>query len=257
MKNAKIYTSLAPLYDLLMSEVDYDAWADYIDEIIQYHHEYPTEILELACGTGTLAISLDEFGYYDITATDASEEMLKIATDKARNALCSIEFRKMNYNNIDIKETFDVVFTVFDSINYLSDKKAILKLLKDCYPLLNNNGLFIFDFSTPKNSLEAVDYLDNDEASNDSFRYYRTSRYDDAAKIHYNEFTIEQFGDDAKTVINRFKEVHKQHIYTLEEILDIVKESPYHLEAAYDDFDLVEANDETARVTVVLKCQKT
>ena len=47
------YTSLAPLYDKLMEDVDYEAWAGFIDEIIQIHHSNPVEILELACGTGS------------------------------------------------------------------------------------------------------------------------------------------------------------------------------------------------------------
>ncbi len=256
MKKTNIYTSLAPLYDTLMHDVDYDAWADYIDEIIQYHHEYASKILELACGTGTMALSMNELGYYDITATDASEEMLKIAQEKTYYAMPGIKLQKMDYLNIDIKDSFDVIFTVFDSINYLENKAQILKLLNDCHSILNNNGLFIFDFSTPVNSMEAVDYLDNDEASNQQYRYYRTSRYNQKDKIHYNEFIIEQFANDGKTVINRFEEIHKQYIYTLDEILEIVAESPYHLEAAYGDFDLVEANNESARVTIVLKCRK-
>lgn len=257
MTKANIYTSLAPLYDRLMIDVDYESWADYIDEIFQLHHPYPEKLLELACGTGSLAISLDGFGYYQITATDLSAEMVEIAQLKAAEAEVDVQFRPMNFLNIDIDETFDGIYSVFDSINYLHDASQILEMLKQCERVLKPGGLLVFDFSTPKNSMEAVDYLNNEEATSGRFRFYRKSRYDHKNRMHYNEFDIEELAADGKTVISELKEVHEQRIYSLQEILEIVDQTSYHLVAKYGDFDLLDANEESARVTIVLRCQKT
>ena len=54
------YTVLADIYDRVMSDVDYETWADYIDEIILEHRPEAENLLELACGTGTIALSLEE-----------------------------------------------------------------------------------------------------------------------------------------------------------------------------------------------------
>ncbi len=255
MKNADNYTSLAPLYDRLMEDVDYDSWADYIDEILQLHHPYPEKILELACGTGSVAISLDEFGYYYITATDLSPEMVDIAAVKAKNAQVNVAFRPMNFLNIDIDDSFDAIYSLFDSVNYLHSEEDILTMLNQCQKVLKPGGLLIFDFSTPKNSMEAVDYLNNEEATSGNYRFFRTSRYDHQNKMHYNEFEIEELADDGKTVIQELKEVHEQRIYSLQEMLSIVEQTSYHLVAKYGDFELLDADEQSSRVTIVLRCQ--
>lgn len=71
------YSALAEIYDAVMEDVDYDIWADFIDEVIQVHHPNPVTILELACGTASLSFSLEKLGCYDITATDKSEAMIQ------------------------------------------------------------------------------------------------------------------------------------------------------------------------------------
>jgi ubiquinone/menaquinone biosynthesis C-methylase UbiE len=72
----KNYSALAQIYDDVMVEVDYETWTDYIDEIIYQYHPEAQSVLELACGTGTMALSLEELAAYKITATDGSPEMI-------------------------------------------------------------------------------------------------------------------------------------------------------------------------------------
>jgi ubiquinone/menaquinone biosynthesis C-methylase UbiE len=256
MKDTSNYSYLAPLYDKLMEDVDYEAWADYIDEIIQEHHPEAEAVLELACGTGSVAISLDELGYYNILASDLSPQMTEIGVTKALKANANVRFTTLDFMNIDLDESFDVIFSVFDSVNYLQSESEILSMLSECEKVLNPDGLLIFDFSTPLNSIEAVDYLNNEEAQVKDMRFFRTSEYDTHEQIHTNTFEIELLSSDKKTVINSFKEVHKQRIYTLEEMLLILKQTPYHLVAKYGDFDLIDADENSARITIVLQCQK-
>ncbi|MEQ8579897.1 MAG: class I SAM-dependent methyltransferase [Balneola sp.] len=256
MKETDNYSNLAPLYDKLMENVDYESWADYIDEIIQEHHPECEKVLELACGTGSVAISLDELGYYDILASDLSPQMIEVAKQKALEQNADVRFQTLNFLNINIEEEFDVIFSVFDSVNYLQTDSEIIAMLEECEKVLKPDGLFIYDFSTPLNSLEAVDYLNNEEAEVKDLRFFRTSEYDAINKIHTNTFEIEQLSEDKKEILSTFKEVHKQRIYTLEEMLSILKQTPYHLVAKYGDFDLIDADENSARITLVLKCQK-
>lgn len=254
--SSEIYTRLAPIYDTLMEDVDYESWADFIDEIMQTHHINPIEILELACGTGAIALSLAELECYNLTATDLSPDMVKIAQEKAKRHQLNVDFFPMDYLNIHTNKSFDCIYSVFDSVNYLQDEKKLAKLLEDTFSILKKGGLFIFDFSTPRNSLEAVDFLNNEEGDTGTFRFYRTSTYDPHEKIHTNEFEIEQLNKDTGKVVDSFREVHKQRAYSLNEILSIVEQSPYHLVAKYEGFDLIDADENSARVTMVLRCQK-
>ena len=248
-EKSRIYSALAPLYDTLMKDVDYEMWADFIDEVIQTHHPNPNQILELACGTGAISLHLSEYEEYELTATDQSPAMVERARQKAAELEAPVQFDTMDFTDIKTTASFDIIFSVFDSVNYLHPSEDILKMLLGCHRILNPNGLLIYDFSTPQNSLEAVDYLNNEEGSFGNYRYFRESKYDPELQFHYNEFDIEEISDDGLTVINRFREVHKQRIYSLQEMLSIVEQTPYHLVAKYEGFDLVDADENSTRIT--------
>lgn len=255
-EKAKIYTVLAHLYDTLMKDVDYEMWADFIDEVIQTHHPHPKEVLELACGTGAISLCLAELEVYNVTATDASAAMVEKGKQKAKEFDLDIDFGVLDFTDIKSDKKYDIIFSVFDSVNYLHSAHEILDLLHGTYEILKPGGLLIFDFSTPQNSLEAVDYLNNEEGSFGAYRYFRTSRYEPAEQIHYNEFEIDEMSENGKTVLNRYQEIHKQRIYSLKEMLSILEQTPYHQVAKYEGFDLVEADHNSTRVTMVLRCQK-
>jgi hypothetical protein len=133
----------------------------------------------------------------------------------------------------------------------------MLQLFGNVERALKPGGLFIFDFSTPKNSMESVDYLNEAEGERETLRYFRSSRYDAKTQFHYNEFEIDQLDQLGGKVIHTFKETHIQRAYTLNEMLSILNQTPYHLVAKYDGFDMIDATENSARVTMVLQCQKT
>ena len=53
------YSALAEIYDDVMGDVDYETWTDYIDDIIVEHNPESVDVLELACGTGTMAVAVE------------------------------------------------------------------------------------------------------------------------------------------------------------------------------------------------------
>jgi len=251
------YSKLALIYDTLMDDVDYESWADFLDEIIQTHRPQSTSILELACGTGSIALSLDELMCYEITATDLSPQMIDIARRKADEQRAGVRFEVMDFLDIKFDRAFDIVLSTFDSINYLHEPRDILRLLEEVKKVLKPDSLFMFDFTTPKNSIQAIQYLNNEEGyTSDNYRFFRKSRYDPDERIHYNNFDIEKLGDDGEEVLETYHEVHEQKIYTLQEMLDIVDRTDYELIAKYDGFDLIDADDTSLRITMVLQCPK-
>ena len=253
-KESSIYSSLAPLYDTLMEGVDYESWADFIDEIMQTHHLNPIKIMEMGCGTGSLILSLAKLECYEPTGTDLSGEMIKVAQEKTESEGLNVSFLTMNFLDIHTGDTFDCIFSVFDSINYLCNPNQVLLFLNQSQKILRPNGLLIFDFSTPKNSLESVDHL-NEEGDIGNLRFFRTSSYDRIEKLHYNTFEIEEINVQEGKIIRSFSERHVQRAYSLSEILSIVEQTSYHLVAKYNGFDLIYANEHSTRVTIVLKCQ--
>lgn len=253
-KLSRSYSVLAEIYDAVMKDVDYEAWTDYIDEIIMMHHHEARDVLELACGTGTMALSMDEIGYYNITATDLSPEMIKQAKKKAKEAESDIHFQTLDFLDIDLDKKFDAVYMVFDSLNYLHSKEDILTLHEQVYNSLKPNGIFVYDFTTPRNSKKAIRYLnDEQDTVEERYRYHRSSRYDEDNRIHTNTFEIEEFGNSRGATPSIYREEHHQKIYTMNEIMPIVEESPFRLLKAYDGFELKPAHKRSLRITMVLR----
>ena len=249
------YSKLAAIYDTLMKNVDYDAWSDFIDEIIQVHHPNPQTILELACGTGSLSLALEKLHCYQITATDKSAAMVEEARRKAAQKEASITLKQMDFLDIELDETFDIIVSIFDSINYLHTEKEIHCMLDQLKKVMDVQSLFIFDFTTPRNSRQAIQYLNKEETlAPDNYRFFQKNRYDAEQQIHYNTFKIEQLADDGATVVRRFSEEHRQRAYSLQQMQNIIAQTDFEIIAAYEEFDLKPASENSLRITMILQC---
>lgn len=253
---AKPYSILAEVYDQVMAKVDYELWADFIDEIIATHHPTAKTVLELACGTGSLTFELQKIGYR-ISGADKVAAMVQKAQDKAAFLNSDAQFKQADFLDIQLSETFDIIVAIFDSVNYLLHEQELLQMFGQVQKLMKKDSLFIFDFTTPLNSIESLHFLNERNGSTQNgYRYFRKSRYDEEQQIHYNTFEIEKLADDDETVLTHFTEEHKQRTYTLEQMLNILEQTPFTVKARYGEFDMTRANRNSRRITMVLKLNK-
>ncbi len=251
--NQSIYTHLAPVYDDVMKDVDYEIWADFIDDIIATHFEEAQTLLELGCGTGTLSLLMEEFDLYDITATDISNEMLDVARFKADFKNSKIRFQQVDFTDIRLDETFDVVVLVFDGINYLTEEAGILRVLEQVKSVMYEESIFILDFATDTNSRKHADLMNDEGITADHWRFVRVSRFLHAEKLHYNDFTLEKLSEDNVHVLQRYREVHVQRVYGFSEMKELIAKSGLRILNAYSGFDLDQANENSDRITLVLQ----
>ena len=71
-----MYTGFAEVYDTLMNDVHYGAWADmYARMMTAYGIPRNAKVCECACGTGSLTLPLQQLGY-EMMGIDLSQEML-------------------------------------------------------------------------------------------------------------------------------------------------------------------------------------
>ena len=75
------FTALARVYDAIMADIEYDAWAEFILSYAADTGPKPHTALDLACGTGNLTRELQSAGL-KVTGLDASAEMLHVATER-------------------------------------------------------------------------------------------------------------------------------------------------------------------------------
>ncbi|MBQ8800630.1 MAG: methyltransferase domain-containing protein [Lachnospiraceae bacterium] len=79
------YSAFAYVYDELMDNVPYDAWAEYLIELLEENGVMDGLVCELGCGTGQMTRRLAAVGY-DMIGIDLSEEMLDVAREQEYGA---------------------------------------------------------------------------------------------------------------------------------------------------------------------------
>lgn len=144
-----VYGPLADWYDSLTEDVDYEGLYDYLTAILRQNGVKPKVVLDMACGTGSLALMFAEKGCKTY-AVDLSEEMLTRAADKASSHKKKPTFICANMADFSLPEQVDAAFCMLDSFNYLADPKDGEKALRCFYDAVRPGGIFIFDVRTPK-----------------------------------------------------------------------------------------------------------
>ena len=244
LKSVPPYRGLASIYDEVMQHVDYVEWADYIESIFDRHRLHPERLLDLSCGTGTLAVLLKRRGYR-VTGADASADMLVVAREKAQRAGLDVPFVCKDMRRLEGLPRYEAVLCLYDSINYLMTLEDLAGALREVRSVLEAGGLFVFDICTETNSLKYFRDM-TDKGRGDGFLYTRHSYYEKG--VQFNRFDI-QFLDSRGVV----SETHEQRIYSIRDIERALNGSDFQIEGAYDGFGFSSPTDRTDRLHFVLR----
>ena len=158
------YHALATSYDRLTNDVDYARVVDFYFHILQNEDLQPRTAVDLACGTGSVALLLAQKGL-SVTAVDMSEEMLSVASQKAQELENPPMFVCQRLEQLRLPRGVDLAVCALDSMDYITDPDACAEAIKRVYKVLNPGGCFIFDVNTPE-KLRAMDnqvFLDEDD----------------------------------------------------------------------------------------------
>ncbi len=105
-------------------------------------------ILELACGSGRVGISLAKAGY-NVTGIDISEDMLNIYKERLSKEAGRVKNRvrimQGDITNFSVGEKFDLIILPAITICLFNDEQ-IQKILKCVSEHLTENGRFAFDW---------------------------------------------------------------------------------------------------------------
>mgnify|MGYP003314771759 CR=1 FL=1 len=249
-----IYDLIAPLYDRVNGHIDYEKWADFIEEAIKNNTGVkPILGLDLGSGTGRMTITLAKRGY-DMTGVDYSADMLAIAHENAEAAgyKNSILWLCQDITEFELYGTVDFAVCCLDTVNHLTSVSELRK----CFSLVHNylvpDGLFIFDINC-RGKFERI-YANNTYAVDDGndmlvWRNY----YNEKKRLCDFEITLfkESFG-----AYERFDEVQTERMYTLRTISSELSRAGFEFIGAYSDFSGTQATDSCERAYIIAKCIK-
>ena len=105
----------------------------------------PKQILDVATGTGELAIALWKNFRVKITAVDLSQEMLNLADKKIKELGADITIQKANAKNLPFESNkFDAVSVGFGVRNFENLEKGLSELRR---VVKENGNVYILEFS--------------------------------------------------------------------------------------------------------------
>ena len=207
------YDALAASYDGLMADGDYRRRAAFLDRRLKKSAVPVRTVLDLACGTGTIACLLAERGY-QVIATDGSEDMLAQAAAKAAGLARPPLFLLQPMPKLRLAEPVDAVVSTLDSLNYLTRERDLRETFRRVRRWLRPGGPFLFDVNTPY-KLRRMDgelYMDETE---DSVCVWRTFF---SEKRQICTYQVDLFRLRPDGAWDRSFEEHRERAWSEEEI---------------------------------------
>lgn len=139
-----MYTEFSSVYDHLMRDVDYEAWASRYARMLG---KAKLHVTECACGTGAVTVPLAKAGYI-MTGTDISGDMLEKAMVRAREAGVNIPFIRQDMRRLTTARRQDAILAACDGVNYLTDESSVKEFFLSAAACLKPGGKLLFDISS-------------------------------------------------------------------------------------------------------------
>ncbi len=242
------YHNLAQSYDSLTLDVDYDGVVAFYKTLWQREGLTPRTAVDLACGTGSVAVRLARMGFA-VTAVDMSEDMLCAAVQKAEELENPPQFICQKLEQLYLPRGVDLAVCALDSMDYILNPADCAAAIRRVYKALNPGGIFIFDVNTPE-KLRAMDgqvFLDENA---DTFCVWR-GEFDD--KTNICSYGMDLFQRRGNLWLRSFEE-HQEYAYTQEELTQYLRDAGFtHIEV-FGDCRLEAPNELDQRI--YLKARK-
>lgn len=207
-----MYAEFASVYDLLMDDVDYEAWAEACLARIAACGVEPRAVCDCGCGTGGIALELARRGL-KVIGVDLSEAMLRVASDKARAAGVEVRLVRQDMCALELPRPVDALVCACDGVNYLLTPMRVAKFFSRARESLRKGGVLSFDVSSKEKlrrmARERVYFEDRD-----GLTYLWTNKM--ASGILTMELSFFIKGPDGR--YDRFDEVQRQRAHSADEL---------------------------------------
>lgn len=144
----------APNYPLYANGQYYDAIYDTYagDHVVAFYADLATqaggEILELACGTGRIAIPLARRGF-SVTGIDVADAMLQQARAKSKTEGLQIEWHTGDVRDFDLGKRFGLVFLPSNALCHLLTRNDFESAMACVRRHMDDGARFVVDVFVP------------------------------------------------------------------------------------------------------------
>lgn len=244
------YEALAGAYDALTVDVQYLRRADFLEKLFRKSRIPVGTVLDLGCGTGTMACLLAERGYR-VIAADGSEDMLTQAAMKA----ASLDgeppfFLHQTMQRLRLPQPVDAVISTLDALNYVTRPRDVQETFRRVYRHLKPGGQFLFDVNS-EYKLRRMDgqvYLDETE---DSYCVWRTE-FSERTRVCTYWVDLFRLGPGGEW--ERSLEEHRERAYAESELRTWLTEAGFDRIAVTGDLRMSPPRADEDRL--IFRCEK-
>ncbi len=210
MERKAAYANLAKWFEYLNDDCGYENWSQYFIEKLKGYSV--REGLDIGCGGGWFTRAFQRAGFA-MTGLDISPEMLNFAQEKSLKEGLRGEYLLGDIVKFRTPKKFDFATAINDCVNYIP-KNKLVAAFKNVKGTLKKGGIFLFDISSERKFREkianTVSVDDREEVTYLSFN-----------RLEGEEVTMEVtlFTKTSDGSYQRLDELHRQYIYTEEEIV--------------------------------------
>ena len=265
MSGCEGYSAIARVYDRLNADIDYAAWADFVERCFdRFLPNRPALVLDLACGTGSMTLQLAARGY-DMIGVDGSAEMLSEAYSRALDQP-SILFLQQDMRAFELYGTVGAVTCCLDSLNYLLQYDELCQCFACIHNYLDPDGLLLFDMNTPYKFRHV--YGDNAYVLEDELVWDEGKETEERAAIYCGwqnsyhadtglcEFDLSLFEELSDGSYRRADEHQTERCYSMEEITSALKFARLELLGVWSDFSFSAPDERTERWYFAARAKK-
>ncbi len=244
------YSGLAQIYDYLLSGVDYEAWADYLEDIFRTHHIQPcSQLIDLACGTGSSTVPWAKRGY-QAYGVDISEEMLEWARRKASLDSLDISFFQQDLREMQLDFLADVAVLYQDGLNYMLTEADLEKALRCIHFAVRPGGFFVFNMNQVE-KLPAANKPETAVLEEENLMLIWESHFEPGNKTWVIKLTAFQRKENG--FYKKIQEEHRERSYSTEDIVPILKKTGWIIQACYRAFSFESPGSSDRNVFYVLQ----
>lgn len=243
----------ARCYDLIMGKYA-------TGPLLDFYHKQAVRIgepvLELACGSGRLAVPLAQTGI-TIAGLDISRHMLNMAELKAAERGVDIQFMQGDIRNFDLGRKFKFIFVAAQSLSHLHIREEIEKCFQCVRRHLTEDGRFLVELHNPSLKLLSREaghrYVVGeykDQESDEQVILTEEVHYDAARQINY---IVWYFGSDGDTAVKELSFEMRQ--FFPQEIDALLVYNGFTIEEKYGDYDEAIFSSESPRQLIVCRAR--
>lgn len=241
------YGEFAKIYDELINEdINYDEMVKRILELCSDNNIEFNDYLDIACGTGNVTIRIAKH-FKNIYGVDLSEDMLREAFEKFKDARIRGKIICQDMTSLSLNNKFDLITSVLDSTNYITDLEDLKSYFKGVYDHLKDNGLFIFDVNS---YYKLSEILGNNiyTYSEEEVFYTWENVFEDNLLSMFLTFFVKK-GD----LYERFEEEHLERAYTEAELEKALESVNLNLVCKFDGYTENDVQANSERIVYVVK----